>query len=208
MAGRGAGGQDRVVSVPDPEELPPLGGRLLVASPRLSDPNFDRTVVLVLEHGEPGAVGLVLSRPMHVGVGELLAPWEELAEATPPGVIFSGGPVSPAAVIGLAGPAVPPPPGPDDAWHAVVEGVGVVDLSVAPGDQPVALGAARLFSGYAGWAPGQLEGEIGEGAWFALDALRADVFATDPEQLWHDVLQRQGGRLAMLAVYPPSPTVN
>ncbi len=217
------GDKDREVQA-GPEESDSLAGRLLVASPQLVDPNFSRTVVLVLEHGSLGAVGVVLNRPMHVGVGEILAPWEELSSAAPPGVIFSGGPVSPDAVIGLAGSDAPeagpgdagPAPagsgladaGGSDDWHAVVTGVAVVDLSVAPEDQPVPLNAARLFSGYAGWDAEQLEGEIGEGAWFILDAVRQDILGETPEQLWHDVLQRQGGRLAMLATYPPTPTVN
>jgi putative transcriptional regulator len=197
--------QDRDVPGSDPRVLPELSGQLLVASPQLADPNFSRTVVLVLEHGEPGAVGVVLNRPLEVGVGEVLASWEDLAAAAPPGVVFSGGPVSPDAVIGMARAA---PGASASDWRAVFAGVGVVDLSVSPADQPVALQAARLFSGYAGWDAEQLEGEIDEGAWFVVDALVADVFGSEAELLWHDVLQRQGGRLAMLAAYPPTPTVN
>jgi len=192
------------VPPPDPDDA--LGGRLLVAAPALSDPNFERTVVLLLEHGDPGAVGVVLNRPMHVEVGEILGPWEEMARRYPPGVVFSGGPVSPDAIIGLSRPAEGLSG--DPRWRAVVEDAGVVDLAVAPEEQPVALVGARLFSGYAGWAEGQLEQEIDEGSWFVLEALAADVFADEPGQLWHDVLQRQGGRLAMLASYPPSPSVN
>ena len=62
-----------------------LGGRLLVAAPQLADPNFSRTVVLIIEHDEPGAVGVVLNRPLHVEVGEILAPWKEQADAVPRG---------------------------------------------------------------------------------------------------------------------------
>jgi putative transcriptional regulator len=188
-----------------PEELEEvLSGRLLVATPQLEDPNFARTVVLVLEHGAPGAVGLVLNRPMHVGVGEILAPWEALATAAAPGVVFSGGPVSPDAVIGLARRV----PGAAGEWRSVVEEVGVVDLSVAPDEQPVPLAGVRLFSGYAGWAAEQLEAEIDEGSWLVLDPAPNDAMADEPEQLWHDVLRRQGGKLAMLASYPPTPSVN
>lgn len=180
-----------------------VGGRLLVAAPQLEDPNFTRTVVLVLEHDEPGAVGVVLNRPLHVEVGEILEPWAELARASPPPVVFSGGPVSPDAVIGLAR---SPSPGPQ--WRPVAGSVGVVDLSRPPIDQPTALDAVRLFSGYAGWGPGQLEGELEVGGWFVLDAVEDDLLSPRPERLWHDVLQRQGGRLGMLAAYPPSPSVN
>ena len=192
---------------PDPEDAgsPLLGGRLLVAAPQLADPNFSRTVVLVIEHDEPGAVGVVLNHPLRVEVGEILAPWSDLAEAAPPGVIFSGGPVSPDAVIALGRPADAEPTG---AWRPVVSGAGVIDLSVAPEDQPLALAGVRLFSGYSGWGPGQLEQELEEGGWLVVEAIAVDVFAAEPEELWHDVLQRQGGRLAMLAAYPPSPSVN
>jgi putative transcriptional regulator len=194
-----------------------LGGRLLVAAPALADPNFSRTVVLVLEHDEPGAVGVVLNRPLHVEVSEILEPWAALASKAAPSVVFSGGPVSPDAVIGLASPsrrdAAPGPADPatstgEKSWRTVTAGVAVVDLSVAPDDQPLSLGAVRLFSGYAGWAPGQLESELEDGGWLVVDAVPGDAFAARPEQLWHDVLQRQGGRTAMLASYPPSPTVN
>jgi len=190
---------------PDPDELEALGGRLLVAAPQLTDPNFTRTVVLLLEHGAAGAVGLVLNRPMHVEVAEILDQWAELAGRSAPGVMFSGGPVSPDAVIGLGRPDPVTAPA---QWRGVVEEAAVVDLSVPPQEQPVPLDAVRLFSGYAGWGETQLEQELAENAWFVFDAMPGDVFATAPERLWHDVLQRQGGTLAMLASYPPSPSVN
>ncbi|HMK62426.1 MAG TPA: YqgE/AlgH family protein [Acidimicrobiales bacterium] len=182
-----------------------LGGRLLVATPQLEDPNFTRTVVLILEHDEPGAVGVVLNRPLRVEVAEILDPWEELAAEAPPSVVFSGGPVSPDAVIGLAQAVSSEVSG---EWKSVVGGVGVVDLSVSPVDQPVVLRSARLFSGYAGWGPGQLESEVADGGWFVIDAVAGDVMADQPQRLWHDVLHRQPGRLAMLASYPPAPSVN
>lgn len=185
-----------------------LGGRLLVAAPQLADPNFARTVVLVLEHDEPGAVGVVLNRPLQVDVDEILERWAPLARAAPPGVVFSGGPVSPDAVIGMALRGASPPPGPTGRWRDIVSGVGVVDLSTAPDGQAVSLEAVRLFSGYAGWAPGQLEAELEDDGWYVFEALDSDVFTASPETLWHDVLQRQGGRVAMLATYPPSPSVN
>jgi putative transcriptional regulator len=179
-----------------------------VAAPRLADPNFARSVVLVLEHDEPGAVGVVLNRPLHVEVEEILERWAPLAGAAPPGVVFSGGPVSPDAVIGMALRRTTHPGGSGGSWRDVVAEVGVVDLSTAPEDQAVPLRAVRLFSGYAGWAPGQLEAELEEDGWLVFDALASDVFTERPSELWHDVLQRQGGSVAMLATYPPSPSVN
>lgn len=186
---------------------PELTGRLLVASTKLGDPNFERAVVLVLDHGADGALGVVLNRPTPVPVGEILGPWQDQARLAPPEVVFRGGPVSPDAVIGLARPATVADVDTEE-WRPVVASVGTVDLSVAPLDQPVVLGGARLFSGYAGWAPDQLEAELAEGAWFVVDAMAADVFCDDADRLWHDVMRRQGGELSLLAGFPPHPSLN
>lgn len=187
-----------------------MTGRLLVASTRLADPNFERTVVIVLDHGAEGALGVVLNRPTPVPVVEILATWEDQADLAPPGVVFRGGPVSPDAVIGLARTTEPVDAVP--AWRATVSApgasVGTVDLAAGPTAQPVPLAGARLFSGYAGWGPGQLEDEIAERAWFVLDATVPDLLCDDPDRLWHDVVRRQGGELALLAAYPPHPMFN
>jgi putative transcriptional regulator len=210
VAPSGPEGHDRGVS-DDRSRLSsahgPLRGRLLVASTRLGDPNFEGAVVLVLDHGDEGALGLVLNRPTPVPVHEILEPWDEQARLVPPGVIFRGGPVSPDAVIGLAR-APSPDAGASPEWRAVVGTVGAVDLSVEPALQPVVPTGVRLFSGYAGWGPSQLESELGEGAWFICDALAQDVFCANAERLWHDVIRRQGGELALLATYPSHPSLN
>jgi putative transcriptional regulator len=119
-------------------------------------------------------------------------------------VMFSGGPVSPGAIIGLvrAPGAVKP-----EGWHDVLGQIGTVDLSIPPVDQPE-LDGVRLFSGYSGWSADQLDDEVEEGAWFCLDAMEVDLLTEEPEELWHDVLQRQGGQLALLASFPPHPSVN
>lgn len=193
-----------VAAPADDTGQPRLAGRLLVAAPPLTDPNFDRTVVCVVDHGEQGALGVVLNRPTAAGVGEILPAWEEQAHLAPPARVFQGGPVSPGAVIGL----VRAPDAEPAGWHRVVGAVGTVDLSVPPDEQPAALLGARLFAGYAGWGPGQLEEEIRAGAWFPVGARVEDVLAPDPDRLWHDVLRRQGGRLALLAAYPAEPSAN
>jgi putative transcriptional regulator len=174
-----------------------LVGRLLVASPLLVDPNFYRTVVLVLQHGEEGAVGVVLNRPSVEGVGAYLPEWEGRLEE--PGVVFVGGPVEPAVAIGVVRNPVPGDP-------TAVEGVGLVDLAADPAS--IDRGAVRVFSGYAGWGAGQLEGELAEGAWIVVGAHEEDVFTDRPDELWTAVLRRQGGRLALLATFPPDPSLN
>lgn len=181
----------------------PLTGKLLVATPVLGDPNFDRTVVLVLEHAEEGAIGLVLNRPSETEVGEPLPEWGELTAS--PSVIFVGGPVEQKAVIGLARRGVPVA---DDRWRPVVGGVGIVDLGRGPDELLAAVEDLRLFAGYAGWGARQLEAEIASGAWWVVDASPDDACSRRPERLWTTVLRRQRSRLAMYANFPVDPSVN
>ncbi len=184
-----------------------LTGRLLVASPALPDPNFDRTVVLLLAHGEEGAAGVVLNRPSAMGVGEPLPKWERLA-AEPP-VVFVGGPVAPGGAICLAtAPEPVPDPGEAAGWTPLLDDLGTVDLERDPDDVGIGVTAVRVFAGYAGWGAGQLEREISVGAWFVLPARRGDAMSDDPGGLWKRVLRRSGGRLALVAAYPADPELN
>lgn len=189
-----------------------LTGRLLVASPELGDPNFKHAVILLLDHGAEGALGIVLNRPTGLPVDEILEPWHDQASLAPPGVVFSGGPVSREAVIGLArslqAKADLAHMDGVSRWRPILDRLGTVDLSVPPADQPFPLAGARLFSGYAGWTTGQLEEEVSEGAWYIVDGTGDDLLCAEPDRLWHDVLRRQRGKLAMLAAYPPHPSVN
>lgn len=180
-----------------------LKGRLLVATPSLGDPNFERTVVFLLGHSEEGAVGVVLNRPSELEVSGHLPDWDGLA-ATPP-LIFVGGPVQQDAVIGLA---VAGARQETDGWSPLTGGLGTVDLSRPPADVDVQLEEIRIFAGYAGWGEGQLENEISVGAWFVIDGGPADAMTSDPDGLWPRVLRRQGGHLAMFATYPSDPSVN
>lgn len=180
----------------------PLAGRLLVATPVLGDPNFDRTVVLLLEHSEEGAVGVVLNRPSDTDVAEPLPEWDNVAAT--PSVIFVGGPVAQTAVIGLAR----CDRGSASGWRPLVGSVGIVDLAAGPAEVTTPIEALRLFAGYAGWGPGQLEEEIDAGAWWVVDAAPTDALSPNPEDLWSDVLRRQLGRLAMHAFFPDDPRSN
>lgn len=179
-----------------------LRGRLLVATPPLVDPNFDRTVVLMLEHGEEGALGIVLNRPSDTALAEVLPEWHEHASA--PGVIFGGGPVAPEAVIALARGGTDETEG----WLPVLGAVGTVDVGRDPAELGPHLDALRVFVGYAGWGAGQLEAELEQDAWFVVSADPGDPFSPHPDRLWRDVLRRQRGRVAMFANHPDDPTVN
>jgi putative transcriptional regulator len=186
-----------------------LTGRLLVATPVLADPNFRRTVILVVEHeAEEGTLGVVLNRPTDVPVDRVLDAWSDLV--TGPSVVFKGGPVAPnsALAIGLV-------PGSDEplGWHsldgaAAISRLGLVDLDAPPDLLAPAINRLRVYAGYAGWAPDQLKAEIDEGAWYVVPAEPADVFAGEPGELWAGVLRRQGGEMAFTATFPDDPGRN
>lgn len=180
-------------------------GRLLVATPPLDDPNFDRTVVYMLEHHDEGALGVVINRPTDESLGEPLDRWDDLQAA--PGAVFHGGPVEPDALIALAF-AKEPVTEANDELSPVSGQVASADLTTDPALVAPLINSVRVFRGYAGWGPGQLEGEIEAGAWLVLDAEPVDVFAHDPDQLWRTVLRRQGGRLAWLADAPDDLSAN
>lgn len=163
-----------------------LRGRLVVASPAMGDANFAHTVVYLLEHGEDGAMGVVLNRPTDVEVAAALPQWEMLAAR--PGVLFLGGPVQPEAVVALGQERTP-----SEQVQPVRDSVGIVDLRADPLTLIGEVSGLRLFAGYAGWGAGQLEAEIADGGWFVLDALLGDVFGDRPDDLWLEVLTRQGG---------------
>ena len=181
--------------------------RLLVSVPTLDDPNFFRSVVFMIEHTDEGAIGLVLNQPTDAMLTDALPDWAALA--APPAVAFVGGPVQQhEAVIGLARVARAEE---SDAWQPLLGRVGTVDLGREPGDARADLEAVRVFAGYSGWGPGQLDAELAHGGWFVVDALPEDLLTPDPGELWRRVLRRQGGDLAAQANYPlvgEGPAVN
>ncbi|NLT55341.1 MAG: YqgE/AlgH family protein [Actinomycetales bacterium] len=186
------------------EEVERLVGRLLVASPVLRDPNFRRSVVILLDHGEDGALGLVVNRPLDVDVSVVLPGWQPFA--TSPGRLFRGGPVQLDSALGLV--AVPGDGEEPVGVKRIFGSLGLVDLDAPP--EVVAGGVAglRIFAGYAGWGAGQLEEEIGEGAWYVVDAEARDAFSDEPAVLWQQVLRRQRGDLALVSTYPDDPSLN
>jgi putative transcriptional regulator len=193
---------------------PLSAGQLLVAAPALRDPNFLRTVVLLLEYDDnEGALGVVLSRPSETAVSELLPAWQPVATAPP--VVHVGGPVAPTAAIGLIAvraedraslPRAVFAPLPTQPVGSLL--LGTVDLDADTALVAPALAGMRLFAGYAGWDAGQLQVEVSEGAWYVLPALPSDPFAPVPGKLWRDVLHRQGPPLSLVGEMPVDPTVN
>jgi putative transcriptional regulator len=186
-----------------------LTGKLLAATPLLGDPNFRRTVILIVEdEPDEGSLGVVLNRPTHVPVGQVLESWQDYV--TGPSVVFRGGPVSPNSALALAlvrGDDEPP------GWRSLdgsplMSRIGLVDLGAPPELLAGEIASLRVFAGYAGWGSGQLRAEIEEGAWYVLGGEPADAFFAEPERLWPAVLRRQGGELALVATYPDDPVMN
>ena len=191
-----------------------LTGRLLVATPELGDGNFERSVVLVLDHDEDGALGVVINRPTPVDVGEVLPTWQ------PTGQRAGGALPGRTGGAGLGA----------RAGRGARRRTRTRAAGLAAGRRPARAGRPRLrrprccaaevsrlriFAGYAGWGAGQLEDELAEGAWYVVDARRPTAAASSATRsprrrtgLWRAVLRRQGGDLAMVSTYLDDPSLN
>jgi putative transcriptional regulator len=177
-----------------------LRGKLLISTPLIVDPNFRRTVVLLAEHSEEGAMGLVLNRPSETLVSEAVPPLEGLVAENEP--VYVGGPVEQSAVIVLA-----EFDDPDEAGSIVVGDIGFVVSDPDHTLTSASIRRSRVYAGYSGWSAKQLEAEIEEEAWFVEPALPEDVFA-DADALWSDVLRRKGGEYSVIAMMPEDPSLN
>lgn len=179
-------------------------GLLLVGGVNLKDGVFDESVVLLLDHDETGSLGVVLNRFAGVDLGLVLPGWVGLA--THPARMYDGGPVSPEGAICLASPAhdSEDPPG----WRELFDRVGLLHLDTPVEIAEGAYRALRIFAGYAGWAPGQLEQELHERLWYVTDARPGDAFDSDPTTLWRRCLKRLDGELGWLSTWTDSPELN
>lgn len=175
-----------------------LKGKLLLASPALRDPTFARSVLLIVEHGDDGAMGLVLNRPAAATVAEAAPELERLVPEHDP--IYIGGPVQPGSVMVLAQPA--------EAGLLVTGDVGLLAAEDGLKQMQGATRRMRLFAGHAGWGPGQLEEELGREDWIVEPPLPGELFSDTAEQLWSDVLTRKGGTFALIARMPLDPSLN
>jgi putative transcriptional regulator len=171
-----------------------LRGSLLVAAPSLFD-YFRRTVVLVLEHTPEGAMGVVLNRISETPVAAAVPQLAELVSADEP--LRIGGPVAPDSVV-----AVGEFDDPGEAGTVVVGRLGTLD----PDAENASLRRVRVYAGYAGWAAGQLDGELEEKAWVVLPAEPDDPWSDD--DIWARALRRKGGGYRLLATMPVDPSLN
>ena len=179
----------------------PLRGQILVAGPTMLDPNFARTVVLIAEHSDEGAMGVVLNRPSEAGVAEAVPALADVVDGDD--LVYVGGPVQPTALTVLA-----EFDDRDEAATIVFSNIGFArgdaDLSVLAASTR----RARVYAGYAGWTTGQLEAELERDDWIVTSPQPEDVFSEAGIGLWAAVLRRMGGRYELIARMPLDPSVN
>lgn len=178
-------------------------GRLLVATSAIETGPFRRSVVYLLDHDADGALGVIVNRPLESDVDEVLPDWADWVNT--PGRLFQGGPVGmdSALAVGVVSDVSVRPVG----WRQTDGRVGLVDLD-GPRPHHGDLLGMRVFAGYAGWTPGQLEAEIEEGAWLVVPAVESDLLSPAPERLWREVLRRQSGEIRYWANLPDDPGQN
>lgn len=176
-------------------------GKLLVAMPKLNDPNFRQTVILLCEYSPDGALGVVLNRPTELAVSTLIDGFQGVSGGER---VYAGGPVAKNGMLILCR---------SDLYcdgHSVFDGVFVpkdLEKIKAPG----ALGdygEIRCYLGYAGWTAGQLETEMEEGAWEVLPSDSTLIFDADPSILWSQMMRRLGNKWAFYATMPLDPSMN
>ena len=174
-----------------------LKGKLLLANGSLFGDVFRQTVILMADHDDDGALGFVVNRPTNM----LVAP-DDAAPATTrfDQVVYSGGPVQQGVLSVIA-----EFESPELASRLIFDAVGF--LNVEASDVP-AVKRARVFAGYSGWGPGQLETELEEGSWVVTDAAADLVFDVPPEDTWKETLRRMGGEYALMATMPYNPGLN
>jgi putative transcriptional regulator len=177
-----------------------LKGKLLLSLPAVREDAFYRSVILVLAHGPQGALGVVLNQPTKIALGEIFP--ELQWEAAEPAVLFTGGPVEPDGIICLARGASPESrPG----FEPVLDRWGSIDPREPP---PGGVDHVRVYRGYAGWAPRQLEFELARGSWLVTAAGPFDVTSDEPDELWEHVLERQHPKYRKIKNVPRDPSLN
>ncbi|MEN8041557.1 MAG: YqgE/AlgH family protein [Actinomycetota bacterium] len=172
-------------------------GQFLIATPIIALPPFARSVVLLLEHDDSGAIGVIINQPTDLLVADHLP--DLGISLSEPAHVFLGGPVSSDTAIVLArGEDL------DFLRPSTLGDIGIVDVDNTSQD----FVHARVFAGYSGWDPGQLEAELEEGAWWPVLAAPDEIFAIDVADMWEKTVERAPGSIPLYATYPDDPSEN
>ncbi len=176
---------------------PSLSGHLLIATPIINGPPFHRSVIYIGEHDASGALGVILNSPSRLTVIEVLPELAHLASEPP--VVHFGGPVQTDAAMVLVQSDTR-----EFAMDTTFADIGLVDPATPPPDTA----ELRVYAGFSGWGPGQLEQELATGSWWSTVAQREDLFASDGVDLWANAVRRVGGRISFYVTYPDDPAMN
>ena len=188
---------DRLFNALDKRE--PMAGSLLIAAPDMPDPNFSRAIVYLIEHDHTGSLGVVITRHSQTEVASILPAWGDVCAS--PAVFHIGGPVKPDTGIALAVLAAGADGSYDVGLQQIEGRVHVVDLDSDPAQLRDRCDGMRVFVGYTGWAPGQLQGELDRGDWYVAPSLPTDLLAPAHVDVWGEVLRRQDMPLPLYATY-------
>ena len=179
-----------------------LKGQLLLDSGQLRGSFFQRTVVLICDHDPEGAFGLVLNRSAGTNAGDMIV--GDLPETLRASPLFLGGPVQPSALSFLLSDAFIP-----DANVMPNLNLGhSLDALIELGESFSSTQRVKMFAGYAGWSPGQLEDEVKRDAWVTHPASLDLIFDTRPDQLWQKILRQKGWQYQLLAQMPEDLSLN
>jgi len=176
-------------------------GKLLIAQPFMSDSTFARSVVLLCEHGKDGALGFVLNQPTDVNIGDLLPDMY-----APLMNVNHGGPVQLDTLHVLH--RIPDTIGGTEVKEGVYWGGSFELLQETISMQSGVEADVRLFIGYSGWSPGQLENEMKEGSWLVADVSQDVMFERDASKIWKKAIYSLGADYRYLANMPADPSLN
>jgi putative transcriptional regulator len=174
-----------------------FAGQFLVATPIISEPPFARTVVLLLEHDDSGAIGLVLNSPTGLRVEDHIPGIAD--HVSEPRRIFLGGPVSSETAVSLGKGR-----GIEFLRPSALPAIGIVDIE----QHLEHVSELRIFAGYSGWDPDQLDAEMDEGAWWVLYPDLDEIFASNTDGMWERTVARGSGTVPLHATYPDDPSDN
>lgn len=181
----------------------PAKGDLLLSEPFLADANFERSVVLICEHTDEGAIGFVLNKPSLLTLADVV---EEAGNFEQ--LLYTGGPVQ-QNTLHFVHRASSLREGSDNLGHDLYWGGDFEQLLSLINTRQLDAKDIRFFAGYSGWAPGQLASEMAEEAWIVCKQATAEqVFDVSPEHLWQEVLRTMGGKYRMFSNYPIDPRLN
>jgi len=183
-------------------EQKPAKGKLLISEPFLNDPNFKRTIILLIENNEEGAIGFILNKPTELTLKDAIENYPDFDTT-----VYYGGPVqlNTLQFIHKAGDILE---GSMDIGNGLYWGGSFEKLRTLIENKLVSAEDFRFFIGYSGWGEGQLEEEMKINSWIVADSTIENIFTDEPDKLWREILKGMGKKFAILASFPENPSVN